>query len=268
VIEGLLKRVPAAEITAAVRHPAKAAAFATRGVRVEAADYDEPATLRNAFEGADRVLLISSNDIRHSLPQHTAVVEAARRADVGLLAYTSLLHADTSSLMVALPHQQTEPVIRGSGVPFTFLRNNLYTEHYAQQIRQAVQSGTLVGSAGQGRVASATRADLAAAAVAAGDGHENKVYELSGDVAWSLPELVAELSKAAGREISYENVTPERHHEMLIAAGLPPIAADVFVDTYRGIAEGQLAETSGDLRALIGRPTTSLAEAVAVILNG
>jgi NAD(P)H dehydrogenase (quinone) len=185
VIEGLLKRVPAAEITAAVRNPAKAAAFATRGVQVRTADYNEPETLSDAFEGADRVLLISSNDIRHSLPQHTAVVEAAQQAGVGLLAYTSLLHADTSPLMVALPHKQTEPVIRDSGVPFTFLRNNLYTDHYAQQIRQAVKSGTLVGSAGQGRVASATRADLAAAAVAVltGDGHENKVYELSGDLA-------------------------------------------------------------------------------------
>jgi NAD(P)H dehydrogenase (quinone) len=270
VIEGLLKRVPGAEITAVVRNPAKAAAFATRGVQVRTADYNEPETLGDAFEGADRVLLISSNDFRQSLPQHTAVVEAAQQAGAGLLAFTSLLHADTSPLMVALPHKQTEPVIRDSGVPFTFLRNNLYTDHYAQQIRQAVKSGTLVGSADQGRVASATRADLAAAAVAVltGDGHENKVYELSGDVAWSFPELVAELSRAAGREIVYENVTSERHHELLIAAGLPPIAAEVFVDTYRGIAEGQLAETSGDLRALIGRPTTSLAEAVAVILNG
>jgi NAD(P)H dehydrogenase (quinone) len=269
VIDGLLQRVPPAQITAAVRTPAKAASLTARGVTVRAADYDEPEQLSAAFAGADRVLLISSNDPRQSVVQHTAVTEAARQAGVGLLAYTSLWHADTSTLLTAIPHRLTEPIIRDSGVPYAFLRNNLYTDHYAPQIRQAVKSGIFIGSAGVGRVASATRGDYAAAAVAVltGNGHENKVYELGGDVAWSYAELAEVLSKATGDEVAYQSIPPAEHRELLIAAGIPSVAADLFVDTYAAIADGQLAGTPGDLRALIGRPTTSLADAVAAILS-
>jgi NAD(P)H dehydrogenase (quinone) len=269
VIDGLLQRVPPAQIIAAVRTPAKAASLTARGVTVRAADYNEPEQLSSAFTGADRVLLISSNDPRQSVTQHTAVIEAARQAGAGLLAYTSLWHADTSTLLTAVPHRLTEPVIRDSGVPYTFLRNNLYTDHYAPQIKQAAKSGIFVGSAGTGRVASATRADYAAAAVAVltGNGHENKVYELGGDVAWSYPELAAVLSKATGHEIAYQSIPPAEHYELLVAAGIPRVAADLFIDTYTGIADGQLAGTPGDLRALIGHPTTSLADAVAAILS-
>ena len=269
VIDGLLQRVPPAQIIAAVRTPAKAASLTARGVKVRAADYNEPEQLSSAFTGADRVLLISSNDPRQSVTQHTAVIEAVRQAGAGLLAYTSLWHADTSTLLTAVPHRLTEPVIRDSGVPYTFLRNNLYTDHYAPQIKQAAKSGVFVGSAGTGRVASATRADYAAAAVAVltGNGHENKVYELGGDVAWSYAELVAVLSKAAGHEIAYQSIPPAEHYELLVAAGIPRVAADLFIDTYTSIADGQLAGTPGDLRALIGHPTTSLADAVAAILS-
>jgi NAD(P)H dehydrogenase (quinone) len=269
VTDGLLQRVPPEQIVAAVRTPAKAEPLAARGVTVRAADYNEPGQLSTAFTGADRVLLISSNDPRQSVVQHTAVVEAAREAGAGLLAYTSLWHADTSALLTAGPHRLTEPIIRDSGVPYTFLRNNLYTEHYAPQLRQAVTSGTFVGSAGTGRVASATRADYAAAAVAVltGHGHENKVYELGGDVAWSYAELAAVLSTLTGHEVAYKSISPAEHHELLMAAGLPPLAADLFIDTYTGIANGELADTPGDLRALIGHPTTSLADAVAAMLS-
>ena len=269
VIDGLLQRVPAAQIIAAVRTPEKAAPLAARGVTVRRADYNEPGQLSAAFTGADRMLLISSNDPRRSVAQHTAVIEAARQAGVGQLAYTSLCHADTSRLLTAVPHRLTEPVIRDSGLPYTFLRNNLYTDHYALQIKQAAKSGVFVGSAGAGRVASATRADYAAAAVAVltGEGHENKTYELGGDVAWSYAELAEVLSKATGQEITYQAVSPAEHDELLVAAGIPRIAADLFTDTYAGIADGQLAEATGQLSALIGRPTTSLADAVAAILD-
>jgi len=269
VIDGLLQRVPAAEIVAAVRTPAKAASLAARGVTVRAADYGQPGQLSAAFTGADRVLLISSNDPRQAVSQHAAVIEAARQAGTGLLAYTSLWHADTSALLTAVPHRLTEPVIRDSSVPYTLLRNNLYTDHYAPQIMQAIKSGTFVGSAGAGRVASATRADYAAAAVAVltGSGHENKVYELGGDVAWSYAELAAVLSRVAGHEITYRSITPAEHRALLIAAGIPEVAADLFTDTYTAIADGQLAATPGDLRALIGRPTTALADAVSAMLN-
>jgi NAD(P)H dehydrogenase (quinone) len=269
VIDGLLQRVPPAQVIAAVRTPEKAAPLAARGVTVRRADYNEPDQLRAAFAGADRLLLISSNDPLQSVAQHTAVIEAARQAGVSLLAYTSLWHADSSTLLTAVPHRLTEPVIRDSGVPYTFLRNNLYTDHYALAIRQAVKSGVFVGSAGAGRVASATRTDYAAAAVAVltGQGHENKVYELGGDDAWDYHELATVLSKITGHEIAYRAISPAEHYELLVAAGIPEVVAKLFIDTYTAIADGQLADTPGQLRALIGRPTTSLADAVSAILD-
>lgn len=268
VIEGLLLRVPAAEITAAVRDPGKAADFAERGVNVRRADYDEPDTLDTAIEGADRVLLISSNNFQRSVAQHAAVIAAVKRADVALLAYTSLWHADITTALPAAPHRETEPLILAAGVPFTMLRNNLYTEQFAPQILQAAASGTLTGT-GQGRVASATHADYAAAAVAvlSGDGHEGKVYELGGDTSWSLPDLAVEISRAAGRDVVYQDVRPEQYRELLMAAGLPPIVADAALDTRRAIAEGEFEETSAVLSDLIGRPTTPLSNVVAAFLR-
>ncbi|MGH3248676.1 MAG: SDR family oxidoreductase [Trebonia sp.] len=268
VIESLLLRVPAAEITAAVRDPGQAADFAKRGVDVRRADYDEQDTLDAAIEGADRVLLISSNNPQRSVAQHATVIDAVKRAGVALLAYTSLWHADTATALPAVPHRETEPLIRAAGVPFTMLRNNLYTEQFAPQVRQAAASGTLTGT-GQGRVASATHADYAAAAVAVltGDGHEGKVYELGGDTSWSLPELAAEISRAARRDVVYQDVPPEQYRELLIAAGLPSLVADAALDTRRAIAEGEFAGTSAVLSGLIGRPTTPLADAVAAFLK-
>jgi NAD(P)H dehydrogenase (quinone) len=268
VIEGLLLRVPAAEITAVVRDPGKAADFAERGVNVRRADYEEPDSLDTAIAGPDRVLLISSNNFQRSVAQHAAVIDAVKRAGVALLAYTSLWHADMTTALPAAPHRETEPLIRAAGVPFTMLRNNLYTEQFAPQILQAAASGTLTGT-GQGRVASATHGDYAAAAVAVltGDGHEGKVYELGGDTSWSLPDLAAEVSRAAGRDVLYQDVRPEQYRELLMAAGLPPMVADAALDTRRAIAEGEFAETSAVLSDLIGRPTTPLANVVAAYLR-
>ncbi len=270
VIDGLLQRVPPEQVTAAVRTPEKAAPFAARGVIVRKADYNEPGQLAAALDGAERVLLISSNDPRLSVTQHGAVIEAVRQAGVAQLAYTSLWHADTSTMLTAAPHRQTEPMILDSGVPYTLLRNNLYTDHYALQVKQAIKSGVFIGSAGAGRVASATRADYAAVAVAVltGEGHQNKTYELGGDAAWDYAQLAEVLSKAAGHEIAYQSISPAEHRELLVAAGTPDVVADLFVNTYAAIADGQLADTPGELRALIGRPTTPLADAVTAMLEG
>jgi len=269
VVEGLLEKVPATEIAVAVRNPAKAAGLAARGVQVRTADYTDPASLAAAFAGADKVLLISSNAVGERVEQHLAVVAAAKHAGVGQLVYTSVLRADTSTLSVAGEHTATEQAIRASGVPFTILRNSWYTENYALPIAQAVESGSYLGSAGEGRVASATRADYADAAVAVltGDGHLGKVYELAGDADWSFPELAAELTRATGSQVSYQNVPAGQHHEILVGAGVPAGFADVLVGYDRGIAGGQLAGGAGALRTLIGRPTTPLAETVAAILK-
>lgn len=269
VIEGLLETVPASKIVAAVCDPARVEAFANRGVQVRRADYNQPDTLTEAFWDADRVLLISSNDYSRSAAQHSAAIDAAKRAGVKLMVYTSLTHAETTTLKAAIPHWATEQVIRDSGVPFTILRNSVYSDAFTPFMQQALVSGTLVGSAGDGRVAAATRADYAAAAVAVltGVGHAGKVYELTADSAWSFADMAAELSRAAGKDIAFQGIPTDQHREILINIGLPEVVAEVFVDTTRAIAAGEVSETTGQLRALIGRPTTTLAQLVEQVVN-
>ncbi|MCR6485189.1 SDR family oxidoreductase [Amycolatopsis sp. OK19-0408] len=264
VVEGLLKRVPPTEVVAAVRDPEKAAGFAARGVQVRHADYDDPASLATAFAGADKVLLISSSTPGQRLAQHEAVVTAAREAGVSHLAYTSVLGADTTKLFVAPDHKATEAVIRASGVPFTFLRNGWYTENYAATVAQALATGSFAGSAGKGRLGGVPRADFAAAAVEVltGEGHVGRVYELAGDEPWSYPDFAAALAAAAGKPVSYTDLPTAEHQRALVAAGLPEPVAAMLADADRGIAAGELSSASGDLRKLIGRPTTPLAEAV------
>lgn len=265
VIEGLKGVLPAERIVAAVRSPEKADDL---GVQVREADYDRPETLASAFAGAEKVLLISGSEVGKRVPQHTAAVEAAARAGVRHLAYTSAPKADSTSLVLAPEHKATEEVIRASGLPFTLLRNNWYTENYAQGIIQAAETGTYLGSAGDGRVASATRADYAAGAVAVltGEGHEGRTYELSGDVAWSFTDLAAEISAATGKEVVYRNVSPEEHKAVLAGAGLPAQAVEMIVALDGNTAEGTLAESTGELRTLTGRPTTPLGDTVRAIL--
>ncbi|MFF1903927.1 SDR family oxidoreductase [Kitasatospora sp. NPDC058218] len=271
VVEGLLAKVPAGEVAVAVRSAEKAADLAARGVTVHVVDYDRPESLAGAFAAGDRVLLISGSEVGRRIPQHTAVIEAARAAGVALLAYTSAPGAATFRL--ADEHKATEAAIRESGLTFSFLRNGWYTENYLGDAAGTVARGVVVGSAGQGRVASAPRRDYADAAVAVlvgdggGNGHEDTVYELSGDVAWSLPELAAELAQVSGRPVEHREVTPAEHRAVLVGAGLPEGFAEVLVDVDAGIARGELAGTPGDLAGLIGRPTVPLAQSVRTALG-
>ncbi|MEU9128207.1 SDR family oxidoreductase [Kitasatospora sp. NPDC048540] len=269
IVEGLLAEVPAAGVAVAVRSAEKAADFAARGVEVRVVDYDRPETLAGAFAEGDRVLLISANEIGRRTPQHRAVIEAAKAARVGLLAYTGVLGGDEASFTLADEHKETEAAIRASGLPFVFLRNGWYTENYTAQAADAVARGVVVGSSGDGRVASAPRADYADAAVAVltGEGHENAVYELSGDVAWSFSEYAAALAEHSGRPVAYRDVPPAEHQEVLVGAGLPEGYAAVFVDVDRAIGRGDLARANGDLARLIGRPTVPLAETVKAALG-
>ncbi|BFR49844.1 SDR family oxidoreductase [Nitratidesulfovibrio sp. HK-II] len=260
VMEGLLARVPAENIVAAVRNPAKVADLAARGVVVRAADYAKPETLDAAFAGVDRLLLISSSEVGGRVPQHRNVIEAARRAGVGLVAYTSILHADTTPLGLGAEHRETEALLRASGLPHVLLRNGWYTENYLASLPAALQHGAFVGSAGQGRIASATREDYAAAAVAVltGEGHAGKVYELAGDTAYTLAELAAEVSRQTGRQIGYADMPQAEFRNVLVGAGLPEPIADLLADSDAGAARGGLFDDGRQLSALIGRPTTPL----------
>lgn len=270
VIADLLERgVPAAEIVAAVRDPQKAADLAARGVQMRIADYDKPATLAPAFEGIDRLLFISGSEVGQRVRQHGNVVDGAVAAGVGLLAYTSIVYADTSEIPLAAEHKATEELIRASGLPFVFLRCTWYVENYTANLAPALAHGAIIGAAGEGRVAAVPRADFAAAAAAVltTDGHENKVYELGGDRGFTLAELAAEVSRQVGREIVYRNLSADEYVEALVAAGLPEPFAQSLASGDLGLARGQLDVTSGDLSRLIGRPTTPLSEAVAAGLK-
>lgn len=269
VVEGLLKKVPAREIVAAVRSPEKARDLAARGVEVRRADYSKPETLAAALAGAEKVLLVSSSEVGQRATQHAAVVDAAKRAGVRLLAYTSVLRAETSKLGLAAEHKATEAIVRASGVPYVFLRNGWYTENYTENLGPALEHGAIVGSADGGRIAAATRADYAEAAVAVltGAGGEKEAYELAGDRPFTMAELAAQVSRQVGRTIIYKDLPPEQHKAVLTGAGLPAPYADLLVDSDLGIANGELDDSTGELRRLIGRPTTSLADAVAAVLR-
>ncbi|MFD0374006.1 NAD(P)H-binding protein [Streptomyces sp. NPDC127112] len=268
VVEELLTRVPAAELAVVVRDKDKAADLAARGIEVRVADYDDPASLADAFRAGERVLLISGNEVGRRVPQHTAVIEAAAAAGVAQLAYTGILGGPEADFELATEHNATERAILDSGLPYTFLRNGWYHENYTAQLPVVLEHGAVVASAGEGRVASAARADYAAAAavVLTGEGHLNRVYELSGDTAWSLSEYAAEVARQSGREVAYSAVPGDAHLEVLTGAGVPEDFAAVIVDVDAAISRGRLAGTSGDLARLIGRPTTPVAEAITAAL--
>lgn len=268
VVEALLQRgVP--RLVAVVRDPAKAADLAERGVEVRHGDYDRPETLGPALAGVERLLLISGSEIGRRVPQHRAVVEAAKAAGVGLLAYTSIPKADTSTLRLAAEHRATEELIRDSGLPYVFLRNSWYLENYTEQLPVYLAQGEIVGAAGDGLISGAARADYAeaAAVVLTGEGHEKAVYELGGEPAFTMAELAAAVSAAAGRTIPYRNLPTAEYTKVLTAAGVPEPVAAMLADSDAGIARGELHVTTGHLTRLIGRPTTGLADAVAAALD-
>jgi NAD(P)H dehydrogenase (quinone) len=270
VVEELLERgVPAGEIVAAVRNPDKAADLAARGVQVREADYTKPETLDAAFAGTDKLLLISGNEPGQRVPQHQNVIKAAVAAGVGLIAYTSILSARTSGLALAGEHKATETVILESGLPYVFLRNGWYIENYTENLTPALQYGAILGSAGEGRISAAARADFAAAAAAVlvGDGHANTVYELGGDQPFTMAELAAVVSTQSGKPVAYSDVPAEEYAKALAGAGVPEVFAGILVDSDLGIGRGELFTDSGDLGRLIGRPSTTLAEAVATAIK-
>ncbi|MEV5965646.1 SDR family oxidoreductase [Kribbella sp. NPDC051952] len=267
VIDELLQRVPADQVVAVARNAEKAAPIAARGVEVRIADYNDPAALATAFRAGDTVLLISGLEPNRRA-QHQSVIDAAKAAGAVRIAYTSVLGGPEADFDLAADHRATEQAILDSGLPYTFLRNGWYHEVYTEQIGVQLEHG-VVGSAGDGRIGSASRRDYAAAAavVLTGEGHEKAAYELNGDTSWTLTEYAAELSKQAGQEVAYNNVSPSAHAEVLVAAGLPEPVAQLFVGVDNAIERGLLAGRGSDLARLIGRPTTPLADAIAVALK-
>jgi NAD(P)H dehydrogenase (quinone) len=261
--------VPAEEITAVVRSKEKAVGL--EGVRLHLGDYDQPETFAGVFRPEDRVLLISGSDVGRRVPQHAVVIGAAKAAGVAQLAYTGIFGGPEADFLLASEHRGTEQLILDSGLPYTFLRNNWYSEGpaYTGDLAGIVERGAITTSVRPGgRVATASRADYAAAAavVLSGDGHLNKAYELSGDVAWTMEEFAEEVSRQTGKKIVHNALSPAEHKALLTGAGLPEAFAEILVDVDDAISRGKLAGTPGDLSRLIGRPTTTIADSIAAAL--
>lgn len=265
VVEKLKQRADAGQLVALVRSPEKAADL---GIAVQAFDYTRPETLAEGLKGIDHLLLISGNEIGQRKVQHQNIIEAAQKAGVKWIVYTSLLHADTSSLSLAGEHLETENLLAASGIPYTILRNGWYTENYTGSVPGALQAGAFAGSAGEGRISSATREDFAeaAAVVLSGEGHAGKVYELAGDEAYTLQELAAEVSKQTGRTIPYTNLPEEEYAGILASLGVPQPFAQALAGFDTGASKGDLYDEGKTLSQLIGRPTTPLSEAVRQVL--
>ena len=269
VVDSLLDRgTPAADIVATARKPEAIADLAELGVEVRRADYDDPDSLDAAFAGVDRLLLVSSSEVGQRVPQHANAIDAAKRAGVRFVAYTSITRAHASDLALAAEHRATEELLAASGLPHALLRNSWYLENYTGQLPTVLEHGAVLGAAGQGRVSAATRADYAAAAAAvlAGEGHEGAVYELGADHAFTLAEYAAAVSRVTGQEVAYRDLSVEDYTAALVAAGLPEPYAAVLADSDRGLAAGALFTDSGDLSRLTGRPTTGVEDAVRAAL--
>ena len=263
-VEALVERgVPAADVVATGRRTETLADLAERGVVVRTADYDDEASLEEALAGADRLLLVSGSEVGQRVRQHGNAIAAARAAGVGFIAYTSIAHADTSTLLLAEEHRATEQLLAEAGVPHALLRNSWYTENYTAQLPVYLEHG-IAGAAGDGAVSAATRADYAAAAAAvvATDGHAGAVYELGG-APFTMTELAQVVSAASGRTVTYTDLPVEQYQQVLVAAGLPEPVAAVLADGDRGVAAGELLVEGDDLARLLGRAPTSLPEAVA-----
>lgn len=265
VVEKLKQRVDTGNLVALVRSPDKASDL---NIEARPFDYTKSAALSDSLQDVDHLLLISGSEIGQRKIQHQNIIEAAQAAGVKWIVYTSLLHADTSSLSLAEEHVETEKMLKESGIPHTILRNGWYTENYTGSIPAAVAAGAFIGSARDGKISSATRSDFAeaAAVVLVGEGHVGKVYELGGDEAYTLKDLAAEISKQVGKTIPYNNLSEAEYADTLTSMGLPEGLAKAFASFDTGAAHDDLFNDGKVLSQLIGRPTTSLSEAVKAAL--
>jgi NAD(P)H dehydrogenase (quinone) len=268
VVEALLDRgVAPGDIVATARDTDRLSAFAARDVVTRRLDYDDPASVEDALEGVDRLLLVSSSAVGQRVAQHRTVLEAAARKGVELVAYTSILRADSTSLALAAEHLATEQLLAELGIPHVLLRNGWYLENYTAQVPVQLEHGVL-GAAGTGRISAAARVDYAEAAAAAlvADDSAGKVHELGGDESFTMADYAATLAEHSGQEVTYVDLPQAEYAAALVSAGLPTGYAELLADSDRGIVAGDLHDDSGTLSALIGRPTTPLGDAVKAAL--
>jgi len=269
VITSLLEKTDAANIIALVRNPDSAAELKTLGIEVRQADYNKPETLINAFEGVDKLLLISGSEVGSRVQQHQAVIDAVKDKGLTLFAYTSILKADASPMILAQEHKVTEQAIKDAGLPAVILRNGWYSENYTQSIGGVLAGGTVAGAAEQGKLHTAARKDYAEAAaivLTSELSHVGNVYELAGDEGFTLGQYAAEISRQSGKHIQFQSMAGGDFANLLVQIGLPEGFAGVLADAEIQAASGWLADDSKTLSELIGRDTTPLAESITAAL--
>ncbi len=263
-IEKLLDKTSAGNIIAVARNAEKAKRLAAKGVEVRQGDYENAASLEQAFAGVDRVLLISSSEVGKRASQHKNVIDAAKKAGVSHIVYTSITKAETSTNPLAPEHKETERYLKSSRLAFTIVRNNWYTENYIGYIEGAKAFGQVAAAAKTGRVASATREDYAegAAAVLLGEGHNGKTYEFGGDHAFDYKELASTIGEIIGKDVPYVEISENAVAEMLKSSGMDEGTAGFYAMLDTSISEGTLEYGNGDLSKIIGRPTATLKSAL------
>lgn len=263
VVDHLAARVGADKVIAQVRSDAAKAAYAAKGIATRHGDYSDPGSLDAAFQGVDRLLLISGSEVGQRAAQHKAVIDAARGAGVAFIAYTSILNARDSAMALAVEHKATEEMLEASGLPHTVLRNGWYSENLTMTLAQDLEMGQHFGAAGNGLFATASRDDYAeAAAIVLEGGHDGAVLELAGDAGFTLGEYAAAVSAAAGKPVDYTDMPEAAFKEALVSAGLPDGFAAILADSDAKAAEGALFDDSKTLSRIIGRPTTPIAETI------
>ena len=269
VIKCLLERISADQITGLIRDQSKAQGLVDLGVALRHADYNEPGTFAEALKGVDTLLLISSNETGVRTTQHRTVIDAAKASGIKLIAYTSVLHADVSSLGLAADHRDTEEALRESGIPYVLLRNGWYSENYLANVPSALEHGVLLGSAADGRISSAPRADYAeaAAVVLTTEGQAGKVYELAGDSSYTLSDLASMISQNTEKPVIYQDLPQSEFEAVLSSIGLPAGLAALLADSDAAAAQGALYDDCGMLSALIERPTTPVLDSLMEIVQ-
>ncbi|MCY7848087.1 SDR family oxidoreductase [Bacillus haynesii] len=270
IVEKLLETVPADQLAVSVRNPEKAEALRGRGVDVRQGDFDRPETLESAFQGIDRLLIISADgDNETRIRQHGNAVAAAERSGVRFIAYTSIANARDSKNFLAPTHKATEEAILKTGIPYSFLRNNWYLENEMSSIQGVLAGAPWVTSAENGKVGWALQQDYAdaAAAVLSGEGHENTVYELSGELL-TQEEIASALGEVLGKEVPVQHVDDAAYRDIMKNAGVPDFLIPMVVDIQKGIREGTLEVSSDDFEKVLGRPLTPIKEGLAQIVGG
>lgn len=260
-INELLKRTSKENIIALVRNPENAGTFSEQGIQVRHADYNRTDTLKSALKGVEKLLLISGSEIGQRTAQHKAVISAAKQAGVALLAYTSLLNTDTSSMLLSAEHKETEAAIRASGLSAVILRNGWYNENYTGNLDAVLANKAVVGAGGKGKITPAARLDYAEAAavvLTSESSHAGKVYELAGDHAFTQADYATEIANQTKQDIAYKVLNKTDYQGLLVQIGLPEGFAQMLADSDAQMIKGDLFDDSHTLSQLIGRPTTSI----------